>query len=55
MTCAKSSIWAVVTGGIPNAAYIAATPRPMPRVNRPPESRCMVVAHDPVISGWRVL
>jgi hypothetical protein len=34
---------------------MAAMPRPMPNVNRPPESRCMVVAHDPVISGWRVL
>ena len=34
---------------------IAAMPRPMPSVNRPPESRCMVVAHDPVINGCRVL
>ena len=55
MTCAKSSICAVVTDGMPNAAYIAATPRPMPSVNRPPDRRCMVVAHEPVISGWRVL
>ncbi len=55
MTWAKSSICAVVTDGTPNAAYIAATPRPMPSVKRPPDSRCMVVAHDPVISGWRVL
>ncbi len=55
MTCAKSSICAVVTAGTPNAAYIAAMPRPMPSVNRPPESRCMVVAHEPVISGCRVL
>ncbi len=27
----------------------------MPNVNRPPKSRCMMVAHDAVISGWRVL
>ena len=34
-----------------NAEYTAATPRPMPNVNRPPERRCIVVAQDPVISG----
>ena len=51
ITWAKSSICAVVTDGTPNAAYIAATPRPMPSVNRPRDSRCMVVAHEPVISG----
>ena len=55
MTCAKSSICAVVTAGMPNALYIAATPRPMPNVKRPPDSRCMVVAQEPVISGCRVL
>jgi hypothetical protein len=55
MTCAKSSICAVVTAGTPNALYIAAIPRPSPSVNRPPESRCIVVAHDPVMSGCRVL
>ena len=42
-------------GGDAEGVYIAATPRPMPSVKRPPERRCMVVAHDPVISGWRVL
>ena len=41
--------------GTPKASYIAAIPRPMPSVNRPPESRCIVVAHEAVISGWRVL
>jgi hypothetical protein len=51
ITCAKSSIWAVVTAGTPKASYIAAIPRPMPRVKRPPDKRCMVVAQDPVISG----
>src|SRR3954462_10384688 len=38
-----------------NAEYIADIPRPMPRVNRPPERRCIVVAQEAVISGWRVL
>ena len=30
-------------------------PRPSPRPNRPPESRCIVVAYDAVTIGWRVL
>ena len=34
---------------------VAAMPRPIPRVKRPPDSRCMVVTQDPVISGWQVL
>jgi hypothetical protein len=55
ITLAKSSICAVVTGGTPKAPYIAAIPRPMPKVKRPFDSRCMVVAYEPVISGCRVL
>ena len=30
-------------------------PRPSPSANRPPVSRCMVVANDAVMSGWRVV
>jgi hypothetical protein len=44
ITWAKSSICAVVTDGTPKAPYMAATPRPMPSVKRPFDSRCMVVA-----------
>ena len=50
-----SSSWALVTGGSPIAACIGATPRPKPRVNRPPLSRCMVEAMLAVTRGWRVL
>ena len=52
---AMSSICAVVIFGMPYAPKIASIPRPSPSVKRPPESRCMVVAYDPVMSGWRVL
>ncbi len=34
---------------------MALMPRPSPRVKRPSVSRCIVVAYDAVISGWRVL
>jgi hypothetical protein len=30
-------------------------PRPMPSMNRPPVSVCIVVAYDAVTIGWQVL
>ena len=51
----KSSICAVVIRGMPYASNIGAIPRPSPSVNRPPVSRCIVVACDAVTIGWRVL
>ncbi len=41
--------------GIPYASNIGAIPRPNPNVNRPPVSRCIVVACEAVTIGWRVL
>ena len=52
---AKSSICAVVTRPMPKASCIISMPRPIPRVKRPPVSRCIVVAYDAVTSGCRVL
>ena len=51
----KSSICCVVMRGMPNASNIGAMPRPIPSTNRPPVSRCIVVAYDAVTIGWRVL
>ena len=41
--------------GMPKASKSGSMPRPSPSVNRPPVSRCMVVAYEAVTAGWRVL
>ncbi len=50
-----SSICALVTRGRPMTSKSMSKPRPRPSANRPPDSRCMVVANVAVSSGCRVL
>ena len=51
MIPAKSSICAVVTWGNPMASNIRSTPRPMPRVKRPPVRLCIVLANAAITVG----
>ena len=54
ITPTKSSIWAVDTGGSPNAFDTRSIPRPKPSEKRPAVNRCMVIAYAAVTIGCRV-